>query len=98
MSPAEREHAMLWILNQTDGTKSTLDIARRSGLDFELLRDASAQLEQAGLLRSLGRSASLGEPATSARRPKQQAANKIKRSATTRRRRTTNTQPKGARK
>jgi aminopeptidase-like protein len=98
MSPAEREHAMLWVLNQTDGTKSTLDIARRSGLAFKLLRDASAQLEQAGLLRSLGRQARPGKPATSARTPKQKATSKTKRSATTRRRRTTNTQPKGARK
>jgi aminopeptidase-like protein len=28
-SPAEREHAMLWVLNQSDGGPSLLDIARR---------------------------------------------------------------------
>jgi aminopeptidase-like protein len=97
-NPAEREHAMLWVLNQADGTNSMLDIARRSGLAFGLLRDASTQLEQAGLLRSLRRPSQLSQPAASARRPKQQGANKIERSAVTRRRRMTHTQPKGARK
>ncbi len=56
MSPAEREHAMLWVLNQSDGSKSTLDISLRSGLDFSLLRDASSQLSEAGLLRELSES------------------------------------------
>jgi aminopeptidase-like protein len=51
-SPGEREHAMLWILNQSDGSKSLLDIARRSGLRFELVRDAAAALEHAALLRA----------------------------------------------
>jgi aminopeptidase-like protein len=55
MSPAEREHAMLWVLNQSDGSKSLLDIARRAGLAFETIREASAALEQAGLLRQKGR-------------------------------------------
>ena len=32
-SPAEREHAMLWLLNQSDGTRSLLEVARRSGLN-----------------------------------------------------------------
>ena len=52
MSPAEREHAMLWVLNQSDGSKSILDIAKRSGLPFEIVHEASLALEGAGLLRS----------------------------------------------
>jgi aminopeptidase-like protein len=57
MSPAEREHAMLWVLNQSDGSKSLLDIARRSGLSFEVIQEASVALEQAGLLRPKGKQA-----------------------------------------
>ena len=49
-SPAEREHAMLWVLNQSDGSKSLLDVARRSGLRFDIIRQAAAELERAGLL------------------------------------------------
>jgi aminopeptidase-like protein len=51
-SPAEREHAMLWVLNQSDGSKSLLDIAQGSGLGFDAVRAAAAALEQARLLRS----------------------------------------------
>ena len=49
-SPAEREHAMLWVLNQSDGSRSLLDVARRSGLRFDIIREAAAALERAGLL------------------------------------------------
>jgi aminopeptidase-like protein len=52
MSPAEREHAMLWVLNQSDGSKSLLDIAQRSGLSFGVVKEAAAALEKVGLLRS----------------------------------------------
>lgn len=52
-SRAEREHALLWVLNQSDGSQSLLDIARRSGLDFEVLREAAAALEGAELLESV---------------------------------------------
>jgi aminopeptidase-like protein len=51
-SPAEREHAMLWVLNQSDGSKSLLEIARGAGLGFAVMRDAAQALEQAGLLAS----------------------------------------------
>jgi aminopeptidase-like protein len=53
-SPAEREHAMLWLLNQSDGSKSLLDVARRSGLPFGVLKDAAGALAQSGLLREAG--------------------------------------------
>jgi aminopeptidase-like protein len=47
--PAE-QHAMLWVLNQSDGEHSLLDVARRSGLDLDLLAGAAERLVAAGLL------------------------------------------------
>ena len=49
--PGRRESAMLWVLNQSDGANNLLDIAERSGVEFELLRGAAQDLEAAGLLR-----------------------------------------------
>jgi aminopeptidase-like protein len=49
-SPATSELAMLWVLNQSDGARSLLDIAGRSGLDFETIRTAANALENARLL------------------------------------------------
>ena len=50
------ELALLWVLNQSDGEHSLLDIAERSGLDFTLLRWAAllalAFLATAGPLRA----------------------------------------------
>jgi aminopeptidase-like protein len=65
-APAEHEHALLWVLNQSDGSRSLLDIARRSGLGYAALRTAAAQLQQAQLLRT-------------ARAPRKQAATTRKR-------------------
>ena len=49
------ERAMLWVLNQSDGHHSLMDIARRSGLPFGMIRDVGRSLQQHGLLRtSLG--------------------------------------------
>jgi aminopeptidase-like protein len=45
------ERALLWVLNQSDGTTSLVDIARRSGLPYPTIRHAAARLEQVGLLR-----------------------------------------------
>ena len=44
--------AMLWVLNLSDGRHSLLDIAERSGLAFNVVRDAAAALLDRGLLRS----------------------------------------------
>jgi aminopeptidase-like protein len=44
------EMAMLWVLNQSDGRASLLDIAQRSGLPFAAVRDAAALLERHDLL------------------------------------------------
>jgi aminopeptidase-like protein len=46
----EEQHAMLWVLNQSDGEHSLLDVARRSGLDVDLLAGAADRLVAAGLL------------------------------------------------
>ena len=43
--------AMLWILNQSDGKHSLLDIAIRSGLCFETISNASKDLVHCGLLK-----------------------------------------------
>jgi aminopeptidase-like protein len=51
-SPADRERAMLWVLNQSDGGPSLLDIAQRSGMSFEHTRVAAEELANAGLLRA----------------------------------------------
>ncbi len=42
--------ALLWVLNQSDGMHSLLDIADKSCLDFWLIRDAAHLLEKHGLL------------------------------------------------
>jgi aminopeptidase-like protein len=42
--------AMLWVLNQSDGAASLLDIAERSALGFDSIAGAAELLEQHGLL------------------------------------------------
>jgi aminopeptidase-like protein len=44
------ERALLWVLNQSDGSSSLLDIARSSGLRYPVVRRAAERLERAGLL------------------------------------------------
>lgn len=43
-------NARLWVLNLSDGIHSLLKIAERSGLSFQMVRDASEVLRQGGLL------------------------------------------------
>jgi aminopeptidase-like protein len=45
------EMAMLWVLNQSDGKNSLLDIAERAGMSFEGIRKAAEALEEHKLLR-----------------------------------------------
>jgi aminopeptidase-like protein len=78
-SPAEREHALLWVLNQSDGTRSLLDIARRSGIDFERIREAAGALEDAALLRQ--QSQEQGRRSTGARRSPKTRRRRSKRGA-----------------
>jgi aminopeptidase-like protein len=46
----EDERAMLWVLNQSDGRATLLDIAHRSGLRYAVVQRAAERLERAGLL------------------------------------------------
>jgi aminopeptidase-like protein len=48
----EEERALLWVLNQSDGRSSLLDIARCSGLRYAVIRRAAERLERAGLVAS----------------------------------------------
>ncbi len=56
-SPAETERAMLWVLNQSDGGPSLLDIAERSALPFSAVAEAAQRLAGAGLLEASAGSA-----------------------------------------
>ena len=47
----EREAALLWVLNLSDGGRTLLDIAERSGLPFAAVRAAATALVEADLLR-----------------------------------------------
>jgi len=49
-----REHALLWVLNQSDGGTSLLDIAVRSGVAFSHLSEAAGVLCENGLLKEAG--------------------------------------------
>jgi aminopeptidase-like protein len=46
----ERQMAMLWVLNLSDGDHSLLDVAERASLPFALVADVAGALEAAGLL------------------------------------------------
>jgi aminopeptidase-like protein len=48
-----QETAMLWVLNQSDGQHSLLDIAERCGLPFETVHDAAGVLLHHGLLKEV---------------------------------------------
>ncbi|MGI9328397.1 MAG: DUF4910 domain-containing protein [Pseudomonadales bacterium] len=47
---AERETAMLWLLNQADGETSLLDIAEKSGLSLHALATVADELKTASLI------------------------------------------------
>lgn len=46
----ERELALLWVLNQSDGNHSLLDIATRAGMPFGRIADAASALASTDLL------------------------------------------------
>jgi aminopeptidase-like protein len=48
------EMALLWVLNLSDGSCDLLDIAARSGIRFEIVKNAADMLEQHDLLAALG--------------------------------------------
>jgi aminopeptidase-like protein len=47
------EMALLWVLNLCDGDHNLLDIAERSSLSFDAVRNAAVLLEQHGLLQQV---------------------------------------------
>ena len=47
---AQKNMALLWVLNLSDGRHSLLDIARRADFRFDLIRDAATALSHHGLL------------------------------------------------
>lgn len=47
----QRELAMLWVLNLSDGNHSLLDIAERSGLGFNLIQEVANVLAESHLLK-----------------------------------------------
>lgn len=53
-SPKQFEMAMLWVLNQSDGSNDLLRIAERAGLPIGVVAEAAAALAKAGLLRETG--------------------------------------------
>jgi aminopeptidase-like protein len=42
--------ALLWVLNQSDGRRSLLQIAERAGMPFADIRTAADRLQEHGLL------------------------------------------------
>jgi aminopeptidase-like protein len=48
-----KELPLLWVLNQSDGMNSLLDIADRSGLAFDEVKQAADSLVACGLLKEL---------------------------------------------
>ena len=50
--PDAFEHALLWVLNQSDGSSSLLDIAERSRLPFDTIAGAADALLEVNLLRT----------------------------------------------
>ncbi|MBF2066885.1 MAG: DUF4910 domain-containing protein [Calothrix sp. C42_A2020_038] len=47
----KRELAMLWVLNMSDGENSLLDIAEKSGFEFDLIKETADTLVQFDLLK-----------------------------------------------
>src|SRR4029077_172401 len=47
VAAADDERALLWVLNQADGSSTLLDIAQRSELPYTVLRSAAERLERA---------------------------------------------------
>ena len=46
----EKQLALLWVLNQSDGSSSLLDVAERSGMKYAAILEAAEALAEAGLL------------------------------------------------
>ncbi len=49
----EYQMALLWILNQSDGENSLLDISVKSGINFNLIKTAAEELENVELIKAI---------------------------------------------
>jgi DNA-binding IscR family transcriptional regulator len=72
---------MLWVLNQSDGAASLLDIAQKSGLPLVAIENAARRLETAGLLKEHESRASGGGRGTAGRTRKKPKTRATKRSS-----------------
>lgn len=52
-NPEQRQMAILWVLNQANGQHDLLDIAERSGLQFEIIAGAAEELAAADVIRKV---------------------------------------------
>jgi aminopeptidase-like protein len=52
-NPEQRQLAILWVLNQANGQHDLLDIAERSGLQFEIIASVAAELAAADVIRKI---------------------------------------------
>jgi aminopeptidase-like protein len=53
-NPKQRELALLWVLNQSDGYMDILGIAKRAGLPFAVIESAAKDLERSKIIRVVG--------------------------------------------
>ncbi len=58
---AQREMALLWVLNMADGTHSLLDIAERANTSFEIINAAARALKECNLLQEASPRISKGD-------------------------------------
>jgi aminopeptidase-like protein len=65
VSPAQNEEAMLWLLNQADGSHGLNDVSAASGIPISTLTEAAAALVAAGLLEETSRGSHQSAHATS---------------------------------
>lgn len=49
-SPQQFDYALLWLLNQADGSHGVLDIAAHAGIDVKIVQEAATALIECGLL------------------------------------------------
>jgi aminopeptidase-like protein len=57
-SAAAHRHALLWVLNYSDGENTLLDIAARAGLRWSDIKHAASALRACDLLKLAGRQTS----------------------------------------
>ena len=49
-APEDEQMATLWVLSESDGEHSLLDIAEKSGLPYDVVRTSASRLHEAGLI------------------------------------------------